>query len=286
VKKLSYKQRSINCGRNILDLSTPAVMGILNVTPDSFYDGGTNMATQSAIEHARQMFAQGAKIVDIGPQSSRPGAKFLSADEEIERLTDLVPALVKQFPGELFSIDTFHSKTAAWSVERGISIINDISGGRMDTAMFDVAARLDVPIVLMHMQGTPTTMQENPHYSDVVHEVLLAIRQMVHRAKEHGVDQIIVDPGFGFGKNVEQNFELLNGLEELHELDVPLLCGVSRKSMINRVLGTKPDQALNGTTVLNTMCLERGASIIRVHDVKEAMEAVKIVSFARTVQGL
>ncbi len=258
-------------------------MGILNITPDSFYDGGNNTSVKDAVEQARRMFSEGARIVDIGPQSSRPGAKFLEADEEIARLQDIVPALVQSFPQGIFSIDTFHSKTAAWCVERGISVINDISGGQHDARIMEVAAQYDVPLILMHMQGTPATMQENPSYIDVVKDVFSAIRQMVLHAQSKGVDKIIIDPGFGFGKTLEHNYALLNNMDQLQDLDMPILCGVSRKSMINRVLETSAKDALNGTTVLNTMCLQGGASIIRVHDVKEAVEAVKIVSFARTV---
>ncbi|MCB0759948.1 MAG: dihydropteroate synthase [Flavobacteriales bacterium] len=273
----------MNCNGKTLDLSTPAVMGILNLTPDSFYDGGTLNSVDEAVVRVADMVDAGAHIIDLGAQSSRPGAQRIEADEEIHRLAPFVGELMSRFPSMVFSIDTFHARVAKWAVDHGIGIVNDISGGHADPEMIKTVAAMKVPYVAMHMKGTPENMQVNPAYGDVVEEVALAIRQMVNRCHEAGIENVIIDPGFGFGKSLSHNYRLLMEMDQWSVPGCPILCGVSRKSMINKVLGTSPNDALNGTTVLHTLCLERGASILRVHDVREAVEAVKIVSFALSV---
>ncbi|MFM9027978.1 MAG: dihydropteroate synthase, partial [Bacteroidota bacterium] len=264
--------------------STPALMGILNLTPDSFHDGGQFNSIESAIARTGKMLEDGATIIDVGAQSTRPGAEFLNAEQEWDRLCELLPELVRTFPETVFSIDTFHSQVAIKAINAGCSIVNDVSGGELDPNMFSSVAALKAPYILMHMQGTPATMQEAPEYEDVTRTVFDYFLKKSILLREAGVKDILLDPGFGFGKTLEQNFELLHALPYLKELEYPILVGLSRKSMVNKVIGTLPESALNGTTVLNTIALENGASVLRVHDVKEATQAVKLVHFYQHVR--
>lgn len=274
--------RYINVNGALLDLSTPYVMGILNVTPDSFY-AGSRMQTQADIAlRARQIVDEGASIIDIGAYSSRPNAADVSPQEEMERLRMGLAVLQKEVPGAVVSVDTFRADVARMCVEEyGVAMINDIAAGGMDEEMFGTVARLNVPYIMMHIQGTPQDMQKKPHYDNLLKEVFMYFAQKVDRLRDMGVNDIILDPGFGFGKTVEHNYELLAHLEDFRLFDLPLLVGVSRKSMIYNLLGITPQEALNGTTALNTICLMKGAHILRVHDVKEAVETVKIVEKMR-----
>lgn len=259
-------------------------MGILNATPDSFYDGGVNNTIENALARAEVILSQGGDIIDIGAASTRPGAPEISTDEELQRLIPVVEAIVAKFPEAILSIDTYRASVAEAAINAGAHIINDISGGSMDADMFNTVAKLKVPYVLMHIQGTPQTMQQNPEYTNVVSEVLLSLSKKVNELKLLGMTDIIIDPGFGFGKTTEHNYQLLSGLVQLQLLGYPVLAGVSRKGMINKVLETTPAEALNGTTVANTLALENGASILRVHDVKEAVEAITIWNFYKAQQ--
>ncbi|MES2592148.1 MAG: dihydropteroate synthase [Bacteroidota bacterium] len=262
--------------------STPLVMGILNVTPDSFFDGGKYNSESEWLEHTRQMVEEGADIIDVGAYSTRPGAKDISETEELERLIKVIESLRKNFPEIMISADTFRALVAEQAVEAGADIINDISGGTMDDKMFHTIAKLQVPYVLMHIQGTPQTMQQNPDYEDVSKDVYDFFSKQLSKLSALGVSKVILDPGFGFGKTVEHNYQLINRLEKLDALGKPLLVGFSRKSMVNKVLNIKAADALNGTTVLNTIALEKGAKILRVHDVKQAKEAVTIVNYLKS----
>ena len=256
----------------------PLVMGILNITPDSFHRGSRQDSVEGALITAEQMLEAGAAILDVGGASSRPGSKELSVEEERSRVLPLVAALTDRFPGTLISIDTWRATIAAEAVAAGASMVNDISAGLMDKAMLQTVAELRVPYVLMHMQGTPRTMQHAPVYGDVLAEVVKFLSERVHAARQAGIADVIVDPGFGFGKDRGHNFALLHGMGSIKQLGVPVLVGLSRKRMINEVLGTIPETALNGTTVLNTVALQNGADILRVHDVREAVEAVKLLN--------
>ena len=272
----------INVNGSLLDLSVPCVMGILNITPDSFY-AGSRMQTEAEIAaRAQQIVNEGAGIIDIGAYSSRPNAENVSPREEMERLRMGLEILRKTQPGAVISVDTFRADVARMCVEEyGVAIINDIAAGEMDTDMFRTVAELNVPYIMMHMQGTPQNMQQHPHYDNLLKEVFLFFAQKVQQLRDLGMKDIILDPGFGFGKTVEHNYELLAHLEEFRVFELPLLVGVSRKSMIYRLLGGTPQNALNGTTVLDTICLLKGADILRVHDVREAVETVKIVEAMR-----
>lgn len=273
-------------GGEVLDFSTPVVMGILNVTPDSFYDGGSYRSETQIIGRIHQIVEEGGGIIDVGAYSSRPGAAVVSEKEEIGRLMPAVELIRKYYPHIPVSIDTFRAKVAKEvNTCMGTVIVNDISGGTMDDAMFGYVAEAEVPYVMMHIQGTPDTMQKNPVYTDVVKEVGQFFGERIARLEATDFRQIILDPGFGFGKTLQHNYELLNGLESFGRFDYPLLVGISRKSMVYRLLGGKPADALNGTTVLNTVSLLKGADILRVHDVKEAVEAVKIVEAMRNSGG-
>lgn len=252
-------------------------MGILNLTPDSFYDGGKYADVQLVVERVKTMLVEGADIIDIGAMSSRPGATIISEEEELERLLPVLEVLRKQFPKTVFSVDTFRSAVARQAIKNGADIINDISAGTQDEQMFQAIADLQVPYIMMHMQGTPETMQKNPEYNDVIKEIGTFFARQIEKLKTIGVNDIIIDPGFGFGKNLDHNYQLLNELEYFNMFELPVLVGFSRKSMINKLLKIKPENALNGTTVLNVLALERGADIIRVHDVKEAKQAISIV---------
>ncbi|WP_196053143.1 dihydropteroate synthase [Bacteroides clarus] len=274
----ALQSKYINVNGFLLDLSSPCVMGILNVTPDSFY-AGSRMQTEIDITHRiEQIVGEGAGIVDVGAYSSRPNAENVSPAEEMERLRMGLGILRKVQPDAVVSVDTFRADVARMCVEEyGVAIINDIAAGEMDGDMFRTVADLNVPYIMMHMQGTPQNMQQNPHYDNLLKEVFMYFARKVQQLRDLGVKDIILDPGFGFGKTVEHNYELLAHLEEFRIFELPLLAGVSRKSMIYRLLGTTPQEALNGTTVLDTICLLKGADILRVHDVREAVETVKIV---------
>lgn len=274
--------RYINVNGSLLDLSQPRVMGILNVTPDSFY-AGSRMQTESEIaRRVKQIVSEGATIIDIGAYSSRPNADNVSAREEMERLRMGLKILFEIQPDAVVSVDTFRADVARMCVEEyGVAIINDIAAGEMDADMFHTVAALNVPYIMMHMQGTPQSMQQHPHYDNLLKEVFLYFARKVQQLRDLGVKDIILDPGFGFGKTMEHNYELLSHLEEFRIFELPLLVGVSRKSMIYRLLDITPQEALNGTTVLDTICLLKGADILRVHDVKEAVETVRIVQAMR-----
>ncbi len=274
-------KRTLNCGGKIINLSSPVAMGIINLTPDSFYDGGRYKHPLDAIKLAEKMLHEGAQILDMGAASSRPGAGIMDPGMEQERLLPALKAVLKQFPGAIISIDTYNSSTARVAVDAGACMINDISAGSIDKEMFETMAELAVPYVMMHMQGTPSNMQENPQYNDIAKEVTAFFSKRIATLKESGLHDIIIDPGFGFGKTLEHNYQLLDKLDFLGIAGLPILVGFSRKSMINKVLGTTPSEALNGTTVLNTIALKKGADILRVHDVKAAVEAIKIVEFLK-----
>ncbi len=278
----TLSSKYINVNGSLLDLSGPCVMGILNITPDSFY-AGSRMQTEAEIAaRAQQILDEGAGIIDIGAYSSRPNAENVSPREEMERLRMGLEILRKTQPGAVISVDTFRADVARMCVEEyGVAIINDIAAGEMDTDMFRTVAELNVPYIMMHMQGTPQNMQQHPHYDNLLKEVFLYFAQKVQQLRDLGMKDIILDPGFGFGKTVEHNYELLAHLEEFRVFELPLLVGISRKSMIYRLLGNTPQDALNGTTVLDTICLLKGADILRVHDVREAVETVKIVEAMR-----
>lgn len=272
----------INIKGALMDLSTPQVMGILNITPDSFYAGSRNQTAQEISERANRILEEGAGIIDIGAYSSRPNAENISPEEEMRRLRMALEILNKEHPDAIISVDTFRADVAAMCVEEfGVAIINDIAAGEMDPHMFDTVARLNVPYIMMHMQGTPQTMQTTPHYDNLIKEIFLYFAAKIEQLHSKGVKDIILDPGFGFGKTVAHNYELLNQLQEFSLFEMPVLVGVSRKSMIYKLLGGTPFEALNGTTALNTISLLKGANILRVHDVKEAVETVKIVEAMR-----
>jgi len=272
---------TIDCNSKLLDLSTPAIMGILNLTDDSFYDGGQHNSIKKALLQTEKMLDDGAIIIDIGAYSSRPKSKHISLDEEWQRLEKTLQIINKEFPKAILSIDTFRSEIARRSVYNGADIINDISAGNLDSQMFDTVADLDVPYIMMHMQGAPQTMQDNPNYNCIEKEVRNYFLSKVKTLQQKGVNNIIIDPGFGFGKTLEHNFQLLNNLGELHTLELPLLVGVSRKSMVYKVLETDAKNSLNGTTAIHALCLINGVSILRVHDVKEAVECVKLINFTK-----
>ena len=272
---------TIDCNSKLLDLSTPAIMGILNLTDDSFYDGGQHNSIKKALLQTEKMLDDGAKIIDIGAYSSRPKAKHISLNEEWRRLEKTLQIINKEFPQAIVSVDTFRSEIARRSVDNGADLINDISAGNLDLEMFDTVAELHVPYIIMHMQGTPQSMQDNPHYNCIEKEVVNYFYVKIKTLEQKGVNNIIIDPGFGFGKTLEHNYQLLNNLEELHTLELPILVGISRKSMIYKVLETDAKNSLNGTTAIHSLCLSKGASILRVHDVKEAVECVKLINFAK-----
>lgn len=274
--------RYINVNGSLLDLSQPRVMGILNVTPDSFYAGSRTQTEAEIVRRVKQIVSEGAAIIDIGAYSSRPNADNVSAREEMERLRMGLKILFEIQPDAVVSVDTFRADVARMCVEEyGVAIINDIAAGEMDADMFHTVAALNVPYIMMHMQGTPQSMQQHPHYDNLLEEVLLYFARKVQQLRDLGVKDIILDPGFGFGKTIGHNYELLSHLEDFRIFELPLLVGVSRKSMIYRLLDITPQEALNGTTVLDTICLLKGADILRVHDVKEAVETVRIVQAMR-----
>lgn len=270
--------KSININGELLNLSTPLVMGILNVTPDSFYSGSRKQSEKEIVGRVQQIVDEGGKIIDIGGQSTSPSAPLLSAEEEFNRVEPALQLIRKEFPDIILSIDTFYSEVARHAVEDyGVNIINDISGGQIDDNMFETVARLNVPYILMHMRGTPQTMQQFTRYDNFIQDILYYFSERISKLNLLGVNDIIIDPGFGFSKTTDQNYQLMAYLKYFDIFDAPILVGISRKSMIYKLLGCTPQESLNGTSVLNTVALLSGASILRVHDVKEAMECVKIV---------
>ena len=270
--------RTINVNGQLMELQSPQVMGILNITPDSFYAGSRKQTEADILSRTRQILEEGASIIDIGAYSSRPNADHISPDDEMQRLRTALHLINRDFPDAVISIDTFRADVARMCVEEyGAAIINDISAGRMDEQMFTTIAQLGVPYIIMHMQGTPQDMQTNPHYENLLKEVFFYFSEKVQKLRDLGVKDIILDPGFGFGKTLEHNYQLMNHLEEFSVFDLPLLVGISRKSMIYKLLGNTPEEALNGTSILNTIALLKGANFLRVHDVKAATEAIAIV---------
>jgi dihydropteroate synthase len=266
----------LNCKGRLLTVDKPLVMGVINVTPDSFYPGSRRSGTDEILRSAELMLNDGADIIDIGGQSTRPGSELFSVDEELSRAIEPVEAIQKNFPQSFISIDTFYSKVAKEAVEAGACIVNDISAGNMDEMMIPTIASLQVPYVLMHMQGVPQTMQQNPQYENVVEEVFDFFQQKITTLRKAGIKDIIIDPGFGFGKTIAHNFELLRNLQAFKELNLPLLAGVSRKSFVYRSIGVTSENALTGTIVLNTIALLNGTDILRVHDVKEAKQTIQL----------
>lgn len=266
---------TLNCKGRLLVLDKPVVMGILNITPDSFYSG-SRIQQSEVLQKAQQMISEGATILDIGGQSTRPGSDRLTADEELKRVLPAIEAIRKEFPSVFLSIDTYHAKVAKETVAAGIDMVNDISAGDMDATMLSTVASLKVPFIAMHMQGTPDTMQQNPTYENIIREVVDYFIQKATACKAAGIVDLILDPGFGFGKTIAHNFQLLKSMEALQIFQMPILAGLSRKSTVWRTLNVTPEEALNGTTVLNTIALTKAASILRVHDVKEAMETITL----------
>lgn len=272
------RKHTLNCKGKLVDLSEPTVMAILNVTPDSFYGASRAQSIDQALHKVESFLKEGAKFIDIGAYSSRPGAVDVSETEEIERLVPVVSAIGKAFPEALISVDTFRAKVAEEGINAGAHLINDIAAGNLDETMFDTVAKLQVPYIMMHMQGTPQTMQQNPTYDNISKEVFAYFSEKIKILQNLGVKDIVLDPGFGFAKTLDHNYQLLKDLQLLRFFELPILVGVSRKSMITKALHIKTEEALNGTTVLNTAALLKGANILRVHDVKEAVECVKLVS--------
>jgi len=269
---------TINCKGTLVDLSSPKVMGILNITPDSFFDGGKYKNEGDILSQVEKMLRHGATFIDVGAYSSRPGAKHISEEEELNRIVPVINLLVKNFPEIIISVDTFRSRVAQETINAGAAIINDISGGKMDKNMFSTAANLQVPYILMHMLGTPQNMQKNPVYNDVTKEIISFFAAQIDKLHQLKLNDIIIDVGFGFGKTIDHNFEILKNLSLFKSLDAPILAGISRKSMLYKTLNISAQEALNATTSANTIALLNGANILRVHDVREAIEAVKIVN--------
>jgi dihydropteroate synthase len=271
----------INCKGHLIDLTIPKIMGILNVTPNSFFDGGKYKNETEIIFQVEKMLSEGADFIDIGAYSSKPSAEFVSEQEEIDRILPVIELIMKHFPKTLLSIDTFRSEVAKASIENGAAIINDIAAGELDDKMFEVIAQYNVPYIMMHMRGNPQTMQGLTQYDDIVKEVLFYFSEKVKKARSLGINDLILDPGFGFAKTTDQNYEVLQKMELFNLLELPVLAGISRKSMIYKTLNITPQDALNGTTFLNTIALTKGAKILRVHDVKEAVECVTLFNKIR-----
>ena len=267
---------TINCKGILVDLTTPKVMGILNVTPNSFFDGGKYKNETDILAQVEKMLVDGATFIDVGAYSSKPNAEFVSEHEEVSRIIPVVHLILKHFPETLLSIDTFRSEVAKASIEAGAALINDISAGNLDDNMLETIAKYNVPYIMMHMRGTPQTMQSLTNYEDIVKEILFYFSEKVAQARRFGINDLIIDPGFGFAKTTAQNFEVFQKMELFNILELPLLVGVSRKSMIYKTLDISIENALNGTTVLNTLALTKGAKILRMHDVKEAVECVTL----------
>lgn len=266
----------MNCKGNLIDLSAPKVMGILNITPNSFFDGGKYKNEGELLERVEKMLNEGAAFIDVGAYSSKPNAEFVSEGEEIARIIPVVNLLQKHFPDILLSIDTFRAEVAKRCIENGAAIINDISAGKLDSKMLETIAKFQVPYIMMHMKGTPQTKQTFTQYEDIIKEMLFYFSERIATARALGINDLIVDPGFCFAKTLEQNFEVMQKMELFRMLELPLLVGVSRKSMIYKTLDVNAEMALNGTTVLNTIALTKGAKILRVHDVKEAVECIRL----------
>lgn len=267
---------TINCKGQLIDLTTPKVMGILNVTPNSFYDGGMYKSSSEMLTKVGKMLSEGATFIDVGAYSSKPSAEYVSEEEELQRIIPIINLILEYYPEVLLSVDTFRSEVAKVCIENGAAIINDISAGNLDDKMLETIAKYNVPYIMMHMRGTPATMQKMTSYEDIVKEILFYFSEKVARARSFGINDLIIDPGFGFAKTLEQNYEVLQKMELFEILELPLLAGFSRKSMIYKTLQSSAEEALNGTTVLNTVALTKGAKILRVHDVKEAMECVTL----------
>ena len=268
--------QSLNCKGQLIDLSTPKVMGILNITPDSFYDGGLFKDPKSILAQAEKLILEGATFIDIGAYSSRPGADFVSENEELQRIVPVVELILKQFPNVLISIDSFRAKVVRECVDAGAVISNDISAGHLDDQMMKTVGEMKIPYIMMHMRGTPQTMQTLTNYNHLINAIYGYFSERIQLAKQHRIMDLVIDPGFGFAKTLSQNYELLGNMAFFQNLNCPMLCGVSRKSMIYKTLDCTAKEALNGTTALNMVSLLNGASILRVHDVKEAMECVKL----------
>ena len=267
---------SINCNGKLVDLNTPKVMGVLNITPDSFYDGGRYKDAKSILNQTEKLISEGATFIDIGAYSSRPGADFISENEELKRIVPVVELIQKNNPDVLISIDSFRAKVIRECVSAGAVISNDISAGKLDPDMIKTVGELGVPYIMMHMRGTPQTMKNHTTYQHLINEIYAYFSKQIELARQHNITDIIIDPGFGFAKTLAQNYELLNQMEFFKNLNCPILTGVSRKSMIYKVLGCTAEEALNGTTALNMVALMNGACILRVHDVKEAVECIKL----------
>lgn len=271
-----HQKTTLNCKGKLLDLSSPIVMGVLNVTPDSFFDGGKYNSEKSILSQAEKMIREGASIIDIGGMSSRPGAEIIDEKEELDRVIPAIKSIRKSFPNQIISIDTIHGKVAKMAVDHGASMINDISAGTIDPSMLDIVAELNVPYILMHMQGQPENMQKKPIYDDVLVEVVDFLIEKLGQLRGLGIKDIIIDPGFGFGKEIEHNFRLVKSLHVFKILECPILAGLSRKSFIYKTLKISSKESLTGTIALNLIALQQGAKILRVHDVKEAIETIKI----------
>ncbi len=267
---------TLNCKGTLIDLTTPKVMGILNLTPDSFYDGGKYSDEKSILDQVEKMLKEGATFIDVGSYSSRPGAEPISEEEELQRLLPIVQLLLKDFPEILLSIDTFRSEVAKECLQVGAALINDISAGRLDEKMFATVSKFKVPYIIMHMKGTPQNMQRQTEYKNLLEDILFYFSDRIAKARTHKINDIIIDPGFGFAKTIAQNYELLQRMDWFQTLHAPILAGLSRKSMIYKTLGSTAEKALNGTTALNMLALSKGANIIRVHDVAPAMECVQL----------
>jgi dihydropteroate synthase len=277
-------RRTLNCKGRLLSLERPVVMGILNTTPDSFYDGGRHQNLDAALRQTEQMLSEGATIIDVGGMSSRSGAEQISIQEELRRVLPVTQAIAGRFPEAFISIDTVHAETAREAVAAGACMVNDISAGRLTEGMYETVAELEVPYILMHMQGRPETMQQQPQYEDVVREVLDFMIAEAGRLRAAGVKDILLDPGFGFGKTIAHNFQLLQNLHVMGILPYPVLAGISRKSMICRSLGIPPEEALNGTTALHVVALQQGARVLRVHDVAEAVQVIRLWELLQSAQ--
>jgi dihydropteroate synthase len=272
-------QTTLQSKGRLIDISTPVIMGILNATPDSFYNKGRESDADSILRNAERMLSEGAAILDVGGASTKPGSGIIAPDEELRRVLPVLEALHRRFPDAWLSVDTYHSRVAKEAVAAGASIINDVSSGSIDSDMIATVAKLQVPYIAMHMQGTPATMQQNPQYNNVTQDILNYLRTTIDTCEAAGIKDIIIDPGFGFGKTLEHNYELLRNMHTLRMLGKPILAGISRKGMVWKALGTTPDEALNGTTALHMIALQQGANILRVHDVKVATEVVTLLRY-------
>lgn len=279
--KVFSSNKTLNLGGRLVHFDTPKIMGVLNITPDSFFDGGKHTNEKSILLLVEKMINDGADFIDVGGYSSRPGATDISPEEELGRVIPSIKAILRRFPESILSIDTFRSEVARQAIEAGALMVNDISGGAFDDKMFDLIKKYRVPYILMHMKGTPQTMKSMATYENLIKEVIDYFHPKIHQLHQLGVADIMIDPGFGFAKTINQNFELLKHLDQFKILEKPIVVGLSRKSMIWKTLATDPENALNGTTVLNTIALLKGADILRIHDVKEAVEAVKLTSFVK-----